>query len=563
MAEHSIRNSHDENAGLLHGCHAPVMHFETSVPFAFPTGLIEGAANCEPVRWRERPRADAVCDWRAQQNPTGISVAKITRDLAKIWRSMLALQVDDALRMLERLELQLDDVSPAKARRLRGSTQLLRAVAFAFQDDSLAVLPIAVSLLKKDGTTHDNHAAQTLCRLGFWHLGEFDCVSSLPRLEPRARWSKSLAISAMLDLAIEAAVALDQLRMSTAKRLALDALNIAKSTPKEAAGLATVPACVAAQVLYEEGCLDQAETLLRNRLPAIKAKGPIESALRAYQVLTRIARQRKQTDFAALLLREAQALGERRGWPRLVAACHAERALSLLQGGRMREARVVLEHLDRYAESHRSGSGHSAAEITRYRTLTRWRVSWAETRSSEAVAGLRQLCYQALEKPDLYVGCGMAVELAEMLTAMGETEEADALFFRTVKAAAAAGLYQVFLEGGTESGTLLRRAYARAATPVAPERDVQSFVGSLLSRWNARNASTSASQPKGRVSDTLTARERDVLDMIRQGFANKRIARTLEISPETVKSHLKHIFSKLAVSTRTEAVSQAGSLGLL
>ena len=51
--------------------------------------------------------------------------------------------------------------------------------------------------------------------------------------------------------------------------------------------------------------------------------------------------------------------------------------------------------------------------------------------------------------------------------------------------------------------------------------------------------------------------------MIGKGFANKRIAQTLEISPETVKSHVKRIFSKLAVSTRTEAVVRASSLGLL
>jgi LuxR family maltose regulon positive regulatory protein len=51
--------------------------------------------------------------------------------------------------------------------------------------------------------------------------------------------------------------------------------------------------------------------------------------------------------------------------------------------------------------------------------------------------------------------------------------------------------------------------------------------------------------------------------MIGQGLSNKGIARTLEISPETVKSHVKRIFSKLAVSTRTAAVSRAGSLGLL
>jgi ATP/maltotriose-dependent transcriptional regulator MalT len=477
---------------------------------------------------------------------------------------MLALQIDEAFHAIERLELQLGDVSPlANRRRLRGAMQLLHAAGLAFQDDSLAVLPIAVRYLKKNATTQDNHAALTLCRLGLWHLGEFDWFYWLPRPEPRARCSKSSAISAMLDLSIEAAVAFDHLRMSTAKRLALDALNIAKSAPKEAAGLATVPACVAAQVLYEEGCLDQADTLLRDRLSVINASAPIECALRAYPILARIAKQREQCDFAALLLREAEALGERRDWPRLVATCLAERALLLLQGGQTREARLVLEYFDRYAESHRAGSGHTTSEITRYRTLTRWRVSWAEAPSREAVAGLRQLYHQALEKRDLYVGCGLAVELAEMLVAMEESEEADALLFHTIKAAAAAGLYQVFLEGGPGSGMLLRRAYARAAAPASTDRDVLPFIGSLLSRWDARHVGSSPTQPKRRVSDTLTARERDVLAMVSHGFANKRIARTLGISPETVKSHVKRILSKLAVSTRTGAVSRAGSLGLL
>jgi ATP/maltotriose-dependent transcriptional regulator MalT len=63
--------------------------------------------------------------------------------------------------------------------------------------------------------------------------------------------------------------------------------------------------------------------------------------------------------------------------------------------------------------------------------------------------------------------------------------------------------------------------------------------------------------------DRLTARERDVLAIISQGCSNKQIARTLAISPETVKSHVKHIFLKLTVSTRAEAVSRAGLLGLL
>jgi DNA-binding CsgD family transcriptional regulator len=63
-----------------------------------------------------------------------------------------------------------------------------------------------------------------------------------------------------------------------------------------------------------------------------------------------------------------------------------------------------------------------------------------------------------------------------------------------------------------------------------------------------------------RLSDPLSVRERDVLAMISQGLSNKRIARALAISPETVKSHVKHIFLKLEVGTRTEAVFRALSL---
>jgi ATP/maltotriose-dependent transcriptional regulator MalT len=567
MTELGVTDSHDEEAALLRGLQTPAVKYEKLVPFAAPIGLLDGGASSDLPRWWESSPEEAVLDMHGRhepwQNATGTSVSKIRRGLARAWRSMLALQIDEALRLIERLELHLDDEPPANARRLRGAMQLIRAAGLAFQDDSLAVLPIAVSLLKKSGTTQDDHAVLTLCRLGYWRLGEIDSFCSLPRLEPRRRWSKSLAISAMLDLSIEAAVALDHLRMSTAKRLALDALTIANSTSKEAAGLATIPACVAAQVLYEEGCLDQADTLLRDRLAVINAMGPIESALRAYLVLTRIARQRGQCDFAALLLREAEALGERRGWPRLVAACLAERASLLLEGGQTREARLVLEYFDRYAESHRAGSGHPTSEINRYRTLTRWRVLWAEGPSREAVAGLRQLYHQALERRHLYAGCGLAIELAKMLEAMEESEEADALFLHTIKAATAAGLYQIFLEGGKESGVLLRRAYVRAAAPTSMDCNVLPVLGSLLSRWDARGACSPPESRRGRVSDTLTPRERDVLAMISQGFANKRIARTLEISPETVKSHIKRIFSKLAVSTRTEAVSRAGSLGLL
>jgi LuxR family maltose regulon positive regulatory protein len=60
---------------------------------------------------------------------------------------------------------------------------------------------------------------------------------------------------------------------------------------------------------------------------------------------------------------------------------------------------------------------------------------------------------------------------------------------------------------------------------------------------------------------TLTPRERSIVELIGQGRSNKEIARILAITPETVKSHMKHIFTKLGVERRAEAVYRTRNLG--
>jgi LuxR family maltose regulon positive regulatory protein len=89
------------------------------------------------------------------------------------------------------------------------------------------------------------------------------------------------------------------------------------------------------------------------------------------------------------------------------------------------------------------------------------------------------------------------------------------------------------------------------------DRDVVAAGG-----WSSRYADDRSSPLHG-IGAGLTARERDILAMISQGLSNKHIARTLKISPETVKSHVKNIFLKLSVGTRAAAVSRAGACGLL
>ncbi|WP_198912408.1 helix-turn-helix transcriptional regulator [Parvularcula mediterranea] len=61
----------------------------------------------------------------------------------------------------------------------------------------------------------------------------------------------------------------------------------------------------------------------------------------------------------------------------------------------------------------------------------------------------------------------------------------------------------------------------------------------------------------------LSSRECAVLELLGQGMANKEIARALEISPNTVKTHLSHLFEKLDVSRRAQAVMKAKELSLI
>jgi LuxR family transcriptional regulator, maltose regulon positive regulatory protein len=61
----------------------------------------------------------------------------------------------------------------------------------------------------------------------------------------------------------------------------------------------------------------------------------------------------------------------------------------------------------------------------------------------------------------------------------------------------------------------------------------------------------------------LSVRERMIVRLMGHGLTNKMIARQLSIAPETVKSHAKRIFWKLAVQTRAQAVYRASALGLI
>jgi DNA-binding NarL/FixJ family response regulator len=76
-------------------------------------------------------------------------------------------------------------------------------------------------------------------------------------------------------------------------------------------------------------------------------------------------------------------------------------------------------------------------------------------------------------------------------------------------------------------------------------------------------ASKLVGRARGPVDRSLSAREIEVLGLVARGTSNKIIGKELRISEATVKTHLLHIFAKLAVDDRTAAVTAAMERGIL
>ena len=69
--------------------------------------------------------------------------------------------------------------------------------------------------------------------------------------------------------------------------------------------------------------------------------------------------------------------------------------------------------------------------------------------------------------------------------------------------------------------------------------------------------------PTAALKEPLSEREQEILRALANAMSKKRIAQTLDVSPETVKWHLKNVYGKLGVYGRDDAVARARDLGLV
>ena len=139
------------------------------------------------------------------------------------------------------------------------------------------------------------------------------------------------------------------------------------------------------------------------------------------------------------------------------------------------------------------------------------------------------------------------------------TQALDALL-EAVRLAEPEGYIRCFVDEGTSMETLLSCLYQREC-----KRGPTLYLDRLLAAFRQESKAHILAEEYAeaqRQSKLLSERERQVLQLLEQGASNQEIAQELVIAYDTVKRHVNHIFSKLGVSNRVQAVRQARVLGL-
>ncbi|RKF46699.1 response regulator transcription factor [Paraburkholderia fungorum] len=104
------------------------------------------------------------------------------------------------------------------------------------------------------------------------------------------------------------------------------------------------------------------------------------------------------------------------------------------------------------------------------------------------------------------------------------------------------------------------RSLASGGSPISPI-----IARQILARFRQGSGPVSppGKEPAPASSPLLSAREKEVLDLITKGFTTQEIAKLMQLSHFTVRTFVRRIYSKLKVTSKAEAIYEARTLGLL
>jgi LuxR family maltose regulon positive regulatory protein len=233
----------------------------------------------------------------------------------------------------------------------------------------------------------------------------------------------------------------------------------------------------------------------------------------------------------------------------------------------VRIAQGDVEAASRWVEERNlDGSGEAFDSVPLLRALeyiVLAQVRVAQGRPEEALEVLRPLRQRA-ENAN-WVAFAIRILIAESLAlqAQGHIDQAMISLARALSLAEAGGFAQVFVDEGAPMSELLRQAAARGI-----EAD---YAGKLLAAiksqaWRSKISDREAAQRNLKpetLIEPLTERELEVLRLLSTSLSSTEMAEELFISVNTVRSHIRTIYSKLDVHSRYEAVARARELNLL
>jgi LuxR family transcriptional regulator, maltose regulon positive regulatory protein len=318
-------------------------------------------------------------------------------------------------------------------------------------------------------------------------------------------------------------------------------------------------------ILLEQDRLEEAEQYLRQGLEQMGLGMNPYYLLTAYLALFRLHEMLGQWDQAAGCLDQLEAL-----WPDVKPITQAFRVDAMLREkpGDEQAAVQAREWLQSYHSTRGDnlplpGLGPIAGGEAYYQADLIWTRLQIELSDPQAV---QPRLDQQLQIAQAHGLVGRALELklvqAQFLYRQGDEEQALVLLKEAISVGRPQGYARLF-DQGLVLDELLHQAALQGLAPNAIDRILSTIRSSRRQAAGAELAKTPGGLPAGEMVESLSERELEVLHMIASGAANQTIADRFVITVGTVKSHIHHIFEKLNVRNRTEAVARARNLGLI
>ena len=313
-----------------------------------------------------------------------------------------------------------------------------------------------------------------------------------------------------------------------------------------------------AEIQYERNDLAAAARLVAQHRPIIEECGLVVHTMSCKLLGARLAAASGEVETALTILEAAERQGLRTRYRRLFSTALHERIKLMLARGETQYARLILS--GRKIDEVWLASPQSQRPACEFEHLALARVLIAENRPEAALRLLDPLA-ERLRRD----GRNRRLALVRAVAAVAALRSGNVLGL----VAAASDAVNLCLPGGAVR-TLLDEG--------AAFRDVLSFAQDRISLWRRADTGTGqfvasllgapatqgnpATRPASRHHFAFSTRETEVIRLLCAGMSNRDMGAALSMSPDTVKWHLKNVFGKLGVSSRTHAVLRLQEIGL-